>query len=374
MERSNFLAITGRAISPFIPRHVKDGRPETVFRARVLVALLLLNGLIYVLTRPLAAVLQLQRTPDDGLIYWLVVIATAAVHVLALMLFARTGSFQLAGNVFVGWMYALVTAQAMAAAGPAVDRSLQWLLLIPVYAFLTQGLRWGLTWAVIAGATSGWLHAVEIPLLSLEHLQAWWNWMMMMVVVVICLVIYENVLLRLLSLLEKERRRFAHAADHDALTGLPNRAAFDREFPRAVDDTAEHGEALALAYLDLDGFKTINDTHGHGAGDEVLRVVACRLVDAFRETDFVARLGGDEFAVLLRPIDPPPVRERLGKALADIAAPIIWAEAELRVTASVGAVRFPADGTDAQALLALADTTMYRAKERRNQVLLAGDP
>lgn len=375
MERSRRRAITARIINPFIPQSVRDGRPEDLFRARVLVAVLIFNGLVFAVTRPLGALWGYAWPLADGALNWLAIGATVAVHGLGLTLFRRTGSVRLAGNMFVGWIFLLILAVSLAATGPEVDRALRWMLLVPVYGFLTLGLRWGLAWTGLAFAVSGALHGHELRFLSDEHLRAWWDWTMLAVAVVIGLVVYEYVVLRLIGLLDAERRRFADAALHDPLTGLANRAAFDLEIRRRLDHARAAGATLALAYLDLDGFKEVNDLHGHQAGDEVLRVIARRLESTFRAGDLVARLGGDEFAVILQPDGPPPtLGARLEQARQLARQPVEVAGQSLRVTASIGVALFPDHAGAAEELIAKADEAMYQAKRTGNQVSITDGP
>ena len=375
MERSRRRAVTARLINPFIPQSVRDAAPEVVFRARVLVALLIFNGIIFAVTRPVGAWAGYAWPLADVGLNWLAIGATLGVHILCLLMFRRTGSFLRAGNVFVGWIYALLTALALAASGPEVDRALRWMLLVPLYGFLALGLRWGVAWTLLAFATAGLLHGLELRLLSPDHLRAWWDWAMLAVAVVLGMVIYENVVLRLLGLLDAERRRFAEAAMRDPLTGLANRATFDLEIRRRLDAARAAGTVLALAYVDLDGFKPVNDTHGHQAGDEVLRVVARRLESAFRDVDLVARVGGDEFAVILGPAaDPPPVAARLEHARGLLAAPVDWDGTALQVTASIGLAVFPDTAATAEDLVERADEAMYKAKRTGNRVALAYGP
>ncbi|HKX44429.1 MAG TPA: GGDEF domain-containing protein, partial [Burkholderiaceae bacterium] len=106
-------------------------------------------------------------------------------------------------------------------------------------------------------------------------------------------------LIRLNAQLRAHADRLAHAADHDALTGLLNRARFHAALQRHIHADRCAEDAIVVLFIDVDDFKAVNDTHGHGAGDEVLRMFARRLRDSVRDTDLVARLGGDEFAVLL---------------------------------------------------------------------------
>ncbi len=182
------------------------------------------------------------------------------------------------------------------------------------------------------------------------------------------------VLGRLSWRLQQERgrvleERIAHAqrveylAFHDSLTDLPNRAYFSRLLIENMLRAQRYGGCFALLFLDLDRFKTINDSLGHDAGDELLREMARRLRGAVRESDIVARLGGDEFVMLLpeitEPVQVTPVAEKI---LASVAKPFTLAGQEFRVTVSVGVTVFPDDGDDEQTLMKNADVAMYHAK------------
>ncbi|HVN35376.1 MAG TPA: EAL domain-containing protein [Casimicrobiaceae bacterium] len=155
-----------------------------------------------------------------------------------------------------------------------------------------------------------------------------------------------------------------YQANYDALTGLPNRLYFKDQLVRRLAQAQREAKPFALLFIDLDRFKTINDTLGHAAGDEVLRQVAARLRRCVRETDTVTRLGGDEFTIILSQIrsarDPESVALNVVNALAQ---PITIGGAERRVSASVGIAVYPDDGTSADRLLYNADVAMYRAKE-----------
>ena len=162
---------------------------------------------------------------------------------------------------------------------------------------------------------------------------------------------------------KRTEERLRHLAQHDALTGLPNRMLCYDRVGQAILRARRDGDQVAVLFLDLDGFKQINDTQGHEIGDEILRTVARRLQHCLREGDTVARLGGDEFVICL-----PALKE--GNAAASIAdkvlealcAPIGIGGNQLQVTCSIGISLYPRDGEDTQALLRAADMAMYHAK------------
>jgi len=160
--------------------------------------------------------------------------------------------------------------------------------------------------------------------------------------------------------IEAELRRLAH---HDPLTGLPNRLLFFDRLGQLVALAERDERRGALLMLDLDGFKAVNDAHGHDAGDALLRGVARRLQRVTRRSDTVARLAGDEFALLLYPIADPAVVERIGERIVRaLTTPIRHQGRPLRAGASIGVALFPDDASDAEVLLKIADTALFRAK------------
>jgi diguanylate cyclase (GGDEF)-like protein len=164
--------------------------------------------------------------------------------------------------------------------------------------------------------------------------------------------------------LKTANESLSYLAFHDSLTGLPNRASFLQHATRAVATGRGQGSRAAVLYIDSDSFKSINDTLGHAAGDDVLIETARRIRGLLRESDAVARLGGDEFAVLLAPIrgeeDAMRIADEIARALR---APVTSARfGAIDTSASIGVAVFPRHGNTAQALLVAADAAMYRAK------------
>lgn len=154
-----------------------------------------------------------------------------------------------------------------------------------------------------------------------------------------------------------------HMANHDALTGLPNRLLLLDRLELALANAERLGESLAVCFLDLDGFKPINDFFGHAAGDEVLKVLSLRLKGLLRGNDTVARLGGDEFVILLGGLRQlEDCRAFLDRVLATIKQPIEVVGGVAQVSASIGVGFYPNDGSHADELLQHADEAMYQAK------------
>ena len=163
---------------------------------------------------------------------------------------------------------------------------------------------------------------------------------------------------------KRAEQRIQYLATHDELTGIPNRAKFSRTLNVAIE-SARHGDGkFAVLFIDLDRFKTINDSLGHAPGDTLLKETAARLGQVLRCNDVVARLGGDEFVVLVEEVNEiEQVKTVARKILSAVIKPIDLMGQECRVTASIGISMYPADGQDEQSLMKNADIAMYRAKD-----------
>jgi diguanylate cyclase (GGDEF)-like protein/PAS domain S-box-containing protein len=160
------------------------------------------------------------------------------------------------------------------------------------------------------------------------------------------------------------RERISSLAYSDPLTGLANRTSLGPSLEQAVQRARRRNSKLAVVFLDLDGFKQVNDVHGHDAGDALLIEVAARLRKHLRSSDLIARLGGDEFLVVLEDIQElGPVDTVSRKLLAELARPFALATGGVQVSASIGISVMPDDAVDATALMKHADTAMYTAKQ-----------
>jgi diguanylate cyclase (GGDEF)-like protein/PAS domain S-box-containing protein len=158
-------------------------------------------------------------------------------------------------------------------------------------------------------------------------------------------------------------------ATHDALTGLPNRTLFADRVSQAISEATRGGTGRALVMIDLDGFKGINDTYGHQAGDEVLRTVGDRLSKSLRASDTVARLGGDEFGVLLvGDVSGSGIQSIISKLSGKVGEPVVVGGDSVVLGLSVGVAMFPSDGATYADLAAVADREMYAAKRGHHSV------
>ena len=163
--------------------------------------------------------------------------------------------------------------------------------------------------------------------------------------------------------------RLGYLATHDVLTNLANRMLFEERLTHAIVHAKRFGRKVAVMYLDLDRFKLVNDTLGHNAGDEVLKMVAERIVANVRANDTVARMGGDEFALVLEEVDDVRDVGRVARKLLDeVGRAIDIVDRQIFVTPSIGISIYPDDGTEAEDLILLADQAMYGAKSRGRNV------
>jgi diguanylate cyclase (GGDEF)-like protein len=182
-------------------------------------------------------------------------------------------------------------------------------------------------------------------------------------------------LLQEVSERKKAQEQITHLAYHDHLTGLPNRIHFSEDLNHGIRLAKRTGKLLGVMFLDLDGFKMINDSMGHLSGDLLLVEASRRLKAILRESDTVARLGGDEFVVMAENISDVSDIKKIAQAILDsFCEPFILNNQECLITTSIGVAVYPADGEDSETLIKNADIAMYRAKEKgKNQYVICSD-
>ena len=179
--------------------------------------------------------------------------------------------------------------------------------------------------------------------------------------------------------LKGQQRQLERLALYDALTGLPNRILLAQVLERSMAEVRRGGGIIAICYLDLDGFKQINDQFGHAAGDSLLTTLAQRMQELLPRRDLVARLGGDEFVVILHGIEPGQQRfPLLDRLLAVLVEPVIWCDQVLEITASIGVTSYSlrSAAIEADQLLRIADQAMYQAKSlgKNRYCLVSSNP
>ena len=187
---------------------------------------------------------------------------------------------------------------------------------------------------------------------------------------------YQSTLTALAEQASDHRKELIQVIGHDQLTGLPQAGLAADRLESALVHARRVQRKVALLFVDLDGFKAVNDTHGHAAGDEVLRHFASRLRSTVREHDTVARVGGDEFIVILTGLADPAAATRVAeKIIETVTEPVAWHMHSLSVGASIGIALYPDQAQDGESLRRLADAAMYQVKKRgRNGWKLSDAP
>jgi diguanylate cyclase (GGDEF)-like protein len=223
------------------------------------------------------------------------------------------------------------------------------------------GIRAALFWTLIAIAGMGiTVLTTGIPSLPNAHLMTGPGLFASRAVALIATFAFAAVERRVA---DRKSAELEFLARHDSLTGLMNRRAFGERLDGALARSRRHGRRAALIAIDLDGFKPVNDAHGHGIGDEVLRHLAARVAAITRETDAACRMGGDEFVVLVEDVaEDKHVETQARRLLASLMWPVELEGTVIEVAASIGTAIFPESGEDSESLMRSADHAMYQAK------------
>jgi diguanylate cyclase (GGDEF)-like protein len=286
------------------------------------------------------------------------------VAALNIMLLIYTGAFTAAFFVFGGTASPtyplLILAPAMAGIAGSIALSASWgLLIIAIWVCALQAERHGFQFSqIILPENHPMAMAIAYTALALS--------------VVSTIIIYAEMNKALRTNLQTTNSELEHLSSHDQLTRLPNRRFYDERIALALRRAAEQDGMTGLLFMDLNEFKNINDTYGHGAGDKLLIAVAQRIRNSLRETDLVARLGGDEFVAVLEDVRSTDEITRLAHKLSQaIEQPLYVRQQILNFSCSIGVAIFPIDGRQQHELEEQADKAMYLAKKRGLPVALA---
>lgn len=240
------------------------------------------------------------------------------------------------------------------------------ILFFVVYLWVTigNGLRYGAPYlftAMIVGIVS-----FAVVLANSAYWREQWGFSAGLLIGLVALPLYFSSLLKQLGKQHDELKRLyaqmARHATHDSLTNLPNRKHFYDQLAETMASARQEKRTFTVLYLDLDGFKAINDDMGHAIGDQLIENTARRLERCVRKGDMVARVGGDEFVVLLQDVASLDVSKIAEKIIETLSKPIMFSDKTLSVTTSIGVATYPQDGADANALIHSADSAMYEAK------------
>ena len=240
------------------------------------------------------------------------------------------------------------------------------ILFFPVYLWVAvgNGLRYGTRYLYTAMAVS--IVSFTIVLSNSAYWREQWGFSIGLLIGLVALPLYFSSLLKQLSdqhnELKKLYEQMAKHATHDSLTRLPNRKHFHDHLAETIASAKQDKQSFTVLYLDLDGFKAINDALGHAIGDQLIESTARRLEQCVRKGDMVARVGGDEFIVLLQDVASLDVSKVAEKIIASLSEPFLIAEKSLCITTSIGVATYPRDGADAKALVHNADSAMYETK------------
>jgi len=356
-----------RWLDSFVPNDIKEfEQSEELARSRALVFILLSNAVMSLLSTsilfsPDMIAPQFSQIAGLGIMFCLL------GYSAALAIFKYSGNFAICGNIFAVVGYSATLAGVSTLASNDGLALMMVLLALPMLVSLMAGVLSGLIWLGVVVITP----FAQVVLGYSEAYTSFYlmSWAASGSAILISIYVGHYYREGIVSRLNSERTRFEFAAAHDALTGLGNRATFDRRLRESIEYCGLHGTKAVLAYIDLDSFKPINDTLGHQAGDIVLITIADRLRHLVRKTDTVARLGGDEFAILFDqdcPADLEPLLLRLNQV---VAAPIEVFDKKLSVGCSVGVVVCPDDGLHSHQLAHKADERMYDAKRRNKKAI-----
>lgn len=294
---------------------------------------------------------------------------------LFLLWLLRTGDhYRFVAGSMVVLSAAVLFTGVLITGGPQITEMLPAMPIPMLLAFILLGLQAGTITAFAIAAMMIFLFLLDglgvsfinvSPAGAAEALRAF-NWAYSFITLGLLIGLYEEMSRRLLRERNLERSRLQHLATHDVLTGLPNRQRFEDEVQRALL-MADRGQyAVAIAMVDLNSFKPINDRLGHQVGDLVLQMVGYCFNSQLRQTDLAARLGGDEFALILNHIhDEKDVSQLCEKLLAGLSIPIVLEDGQqVQVSASIGVALYPEHAHHAAQLLLQADQAMYLAKRR----------
>ena len=361
------------AVDYFIHPRLREN-PDTLHRVRLLVAaLIIFSVLLTGVATFIALTFEAHISAAIGISIDVVLVV---VNMIMLGVIRRTGNYLICAAIEIMMIFTGIVIGIWVSAGIVASPVTQLLILGPLLGYVFGGTRWGnymlgLTLLVVAMFAT--LHLLGYPFIQsiapnnigLSRIMIT---MLNLSVVAALALVYERTTANLQRERDAEHQRYIRLAKIDPLTGLENRRNFDAEVGRRIDSATAQGRQprFALCFIDLDGFKAVNDRHGHNIGDEVLRVVSDRMRSASRAIDVVGRHGGDEFMLMLDAMSDRDMLDTMARRLIDsIEQPISTSVGMVGISASIGFAQFPDDAQELDALKKAADLAMYEAKRNR---------
>ena len=368
-------------IDKILGNHFVDD-PGIMFRARVLVS----SWVLFIASLFLFSALLLVLPMKAEAKYSGFSLSGAIIFLLALMIFQfkRSGNFKRYARLSISIAFVGVAISVFLSESPITSPGIGLFYVVPLLAVFYLGRNAGVKWLLATLSlliTFFVLELFEFPFIALydEHflLETKLSAMLLGMVGVLGMVFaYELSNIKLREQRDNEFLRLEFLANHDALTKLSNRNKFESDIENAIARLGlnEFAQKLALFYIDLDGFKPVNDRYGHEAGDEVLRQVAERISLLVEGKGFAARHGGDEFILLLENVKQDQDALDFGKDLIrEISQEITHLSETFSVGASIGVSMFPRDAQDIVTLIRNADIAMYHAKKHKQDICFYKD-
>lgn len=343
-------------------------------KSRMIIGLLSINTPLVLIT---CIVAFLVRESHHFYVLALAYMLTLSIGFIASLLILKfLGRYVLSASITLILLNMAIFGGIYATGGPSTSSFNVFLLFIPFFSFLFIGKKIGLITIIsvllveMTMVTLSYLgyEFPQVPLPFDKDKMDFACWFLSYFVVCEIIFFYERNSSRLQQQLTEEKDLFEHMACHDPLTDIDNRVLFSEKLETAIFRAERNQSNVAVLYIDLDGFKPINDQHGHNAGDQVLVAIAKRLSKNIRIIDSVARIGGDEFAILMEDVKSTnDVKVMVNKVSLLIADPVQVDNKSLQVFSSIGISQYPMDADSPEQLTKIADLAMYKAKEAKSK-------
>lgn len=336
--------------------------------------------LIKTITIELLILAMILAIIDAYLGFWFLFYLVSFGNTIALvnlLLLRKNYNFLLCGHILNALFLTLISVGNLWLGGLS-NSYVGWFYISPIIASVTIGLDGLIIYGILSATVftvfiSGYLIPVyNIPIEHLAFLNNI-NYIFIFLIIFTTLYnllsenrLYETLLKEQNYLLYADKQKFHYLSHHDSLTNLPNRAYFNHYLQTIIDSTNTKINSLTLYFMDLDGFKKINDKYGHETGDLLLLQTGKRLQSCFREKDFISRLGGDEFTAVITHNSDDKIAERLASRIEkEFTKPFLIKGIEIKCTISLGKANYPQDGLHAEDLLKIADEAMYINKKEK---------